>query len=386
MSGTRSGGRAQRRASERRRNSDERRRRAERAVQRAERRRRNVKWGLRVGLGALGAAVVVFVVGLAVHLIGDALKPGPGHLPPIAVAQGYRVDYTTVYSAGNPVTTDQEERLVERPFESLDLSRRDGQLISGAITNDQGFYEYTQGSGWALLVSGRQAPQNDLQPYGGLSQALKVGLARVVGTENLAGEKCTNVRTGAPVGEAMKKPTGSNHVDICLDSHGVVLSYVWTLNGKRVETMTASHVQVNPPAVADEFNVGPGKVNSAAEVHSIPLTPQQLSETSPKLIAPAGFVYSAGTLQAQQDPLTGGLDLTTELLFVQGQSELYVVDYFGQPLSRTGEKVNLGAGKTGYLQLGLDSNTLIVPNGPDASVRFMGADPSLLIEMARGLQ
>jgi hypothetical protein len=341
---------------------------------------------VRVGLAVLGVAAVVVIVGLAVRLIGDALKPGPGHLPPITMVRGYRVDYTTVYSAGKPITTVQEERLVERPFDSLDLSRRDGQLIGGSITNQQGFYQYTQGAGWALLVSGRQAPEYDWQPYGGLSSALTHGLARVVGTLTVAGEKCTNVRTGAPIGEPMKKPTGSNHVDLCLDGHGILLGYTWILNGKRVETMTARHVQVNPPVVTDEFSVGAAKVNTSIAVRSIPLTPQQLEETSPKLTAPSAFAYQGGTLQAQQDPETGGLDLTTQLLFAQGQSELYVVDYRSQPLNRSGEKVVIGGGRSGYLQLGLDTNTLVVPNGPDASVQFTGPDPSLLVELASGLQ
>ena len=322
--------------------------------------------------------VAAIVVGVAA--VRDALKPGPGRLPPITRAHAYKVEYKTVFTPG---VTNDEERIVERPFHSLELTRRDGKLVSGELTNDQGLYFYDSAKGWSLVNPSPQRGGNDPDPALSVVRALKLGLARVRGHETILGRTCTIVRAGSPIGETLKKPTSSNFADVCLDQTGVVLDYRWTLNGKQAETMTATSFDPSPSIGSDTFAPAPGPVNSAVVIQSRALSDDSRQKLSPSVDPPAGVTYAGGWVRVQ--PLANSFEATTSLLYLRGQDDLVTIDYTTGARDHTGQALTLSPGHTAYLELSLETSTLVVPDGPDATVTVIGTDPDLLIAMGRGL-
>jgi hypothetical protein len=373
--------RRQRRIEEAARRRIERRQRAERAVRRARTRRVMLRWTGRTLAGVAAVAVGVTIIGLAVHVIRNATKPGPGHLPPMTPIHAYRVDYRTTFTKA---TVNDEQRVVERPFHSLDMTRRGGQVITGTLNNDQGLWFYDPAKGWSLINPNRQQPENDPRPAAGLIRALKTGKAKVTGKKTVAGRKCTLVRTGSPIGEPLKKATGSNHADLCLDRTGVILDYRWVLNGKEAQTMTALSFDDHPVIGPDTFATTPGPVSTNAPVQSAPLTDDGRGKLSPKISAPAGFADLGGTVSIRG--VGASLQPSTDLLFQHGDDDLLTVSYTQGASSHAGlPAVVLNRHFTGYLKIGLDLNNLIVPNGPDSTVTISGPDPDLLIALARTL-
>jgi hypothetical protein len=379
---TRTTDRRQRRVEEAAHRRYERRRKAERTQRRARYRRVILRWTAKAALGLAAVAAVGSVIGLTVHLVRNALKPGPGHLPPMTAIHSYRIDYRTVFS-GN--TVNDEQRVVERPFHSLELTRRGGQIVTGTISNDQGLWFYDDSKkGWNLINPSRQLPENDPRPAPALVRALKTGLANVKGTKTIAGHKCTLVRTGAPIGEALKKATNNNHVDLCLDRTGVLLDYRWTLNGKPAQTMTALSFDDHPVFAPDTFTPQAVPNAPAPPIQSAPLSDSGRGQLTPHVEAPPGFTYVSGTVAVRS--LGSRPQVSSDLLFLHGEDDLVVVTYSQGSSSHPGTTpVVLNRRFRGYLKLGLDFSTLIIPNGPDATVTIIGVDPDLLLSLGRTL-
>ncbi|HEX9545956.1 MAG TPA: hypothetical protein VF942_01395, partial [Acidimicrobiales bacterium] len=312
-----------RRVEEAARRRSERRRRAERAQRRARYRRVILRWTGKTLIGLVLIAAVGSVIGLTVHLVRNALKPGPGHLPPMTAIHAYRIDYRTIFS-GN--TVNDEQRVVERPFHSLELTRRGGQIVTGTISNDQGLWFYDDSKkGWNLINPSRQLPENDPRPAPALARALTTGLGNVRGTKTIAGRNCTLVRTGAPIGEPLKKASHNNRVDLCLDRTGVLLDYRWTLNGKMAQTMTALSFDDHPVLAPDTFT--PQAVPNAPPppIQSAPLSDSGRAQLTPHVDAPPGFTYVSGTVAVRS--LGSSPQSSSDLLYLHGVDDLVVVTY-----------------------------------------------------------
>jgi hypothetical protein len=381
---TRHSDRAVRRAEERARQRAERRRRTEVSEQRKRRFRRVLRWtGRSLAVGGAAAVVVVAIV-LAVGAVRDALAPGPGSLPPITPAHAYKIDYRIVFQPGNVVR--QEEDVVERPFHSIQLSRTDtGKLNTGELTNDQGLFFYHDPKGWTLIDPDPQRAANDPDPAAALTMALKHGIARVLKTDTLLGRPCSLVRVGSPLGQPLTKgPTGSNHVDLCLDRTGVILSYAWTLNGKLAQSMTATSFDPDPTITATTFAPQPGPVSASAPVKGVPLSEGSRAKLTPRFQPPPGLVYHGGWVRVET--LGQSFQVTTSLLYLRGSDELIQIDYSSGGSTHPGTAFSLSGGHTAYLQLQLDHSTVYVPEGQDATITITGTDIALLTDVARRLQ
>src|SRR5205807_28562 len=162
------------------------------------------------------ALVVIVVLVIGVHLVRSALRSGsgPGRLPAVQEPRLYSVDYRVTFTNGHIV--NDERHVVERPFHSYYVVRRGGKIVTGTLANDQGLYFYTEDKGWGLVDPGTQPASDDPRPAATLRTALRQGQAKVLHAETVAGRRCTLVRTGSPMGEALKAPTGRNHTDLCV--------------------------------------------------------------------------------------------------------------------------------------------------------------------------
>lgn len=329
----------------------------------------------RAGLGLVVAAAGVGAVVVARR----ALAPGPGTLPPLVPLHAYRVEYDTTFPGA---VHNDEVDTVERPFRSLHLVSRGGQPVSGQLTNEQGLYFYNPPGGWSLLTPGLQRAANDPQPVVAMQAALRAGLASVRGHEVVVGHRCTLVRTGGGLGEVLKRPTASNHADVCVDSSGVILDYRLVVDGKLGEQMRASHFDGNPVIGSDTFTPSPGPVHSQGLVQAVPLGQTGLATLRPRVVAPAGLADIGGIVRVE--PSAQGTLVTTTLLFQRGD-DLVTADYLSTGSSPTGSRVALGGGRIGYLQLNLLTSSLVVPNGSAAALQLTGADPALLEAFGRAL-
>jgi len=206
----------------------------------------------------------------------------------------------------------------------------------------------------------------------------------VKGTKTIAGHKCTLVRTGAPIGEPLKKATNNNHVDLCLDRTGVLLDYRWTLNGKPAQTMTALSFDDHPVFAPDTFTPLAVPNAPAPPIQSAPLSDSGRAQLTPHVDAPPGFTYVSGTVAVRS--LGSRPQVSSDLLYLRGADDLVVVTYSQGASSHPGTTpVALNRRFRGYLKLGLDFSTLIIPNGPDATVTIIGSDPDLLLTIGRTL-
>jgi hypothetical protein len=319
------------------------------------------------------------VAGAGVVVIARrALAPDKGKLPPLVPLHAYRVEYDTTFTGG---VHNDEVNTVERPFNSLHLVSRGGQPVSGQLTNDQGLYFSNPSGGWSLLTPGLQRAANDPQTVQALQAALREGLASVRGHEVVVGHRCTLVRTGGGLGEVLRKPTASNHADVCVDPTGVILDYRLIIDGKLGQEMRASHFDPNPVIGPNAFVPSP-PVHAEGLVQSVPLTPATLAILRPRVVAPAGLAYIGGLVRIE--PSQQGTQATTTLLFRRGD-DLVTADYLSTGSAPAGSRVALGGGHIGYLQLNLLTSSLVVSSGSGTALELTGADPARLEAIGRGL-
>jgi len=326
-------------------------------------------------------AAVAAVLG-GVRLVRNALQPGPGVLPPITPVHAYHVVYDETFQ-GNVVRV--EDDTVERPYHALSLTKDGTKPISGDLTNDDGFWVFND-RGWGLINPAPQRASDDPQPALGLAAGLHIGEARVIGHDTIVGRMCTVVRTGGPVGSALTKATSSNHVDICLDSSGVMLSYRWTLNGKLAQTKRASMFDPNPTITSATFvpTPAPAADRRVSVVKATGLSDASRAKLDPQLDPPASLRFDGGWVRVEA--LSSSLQVTTTLLYRSGSDGLVTVDYNSSGQTPTGTKISLRGGRTAYLQLGLDLTRLLVPINPNSSITIEGVDPAEVRAVADALR
>jgi hypothetical protein len=333
--------------------------------------------------GVVGVGAAVVGVYLGIRTIVRTLQPGAPPFPAVEAPSSYRLDYRVVTQPGN--LTNDEEHIVERPWNAVWITRRNGKMLTGEITNDQGLYLFNDPKGWELLSGGRQRAVDDPQPADALRDAISRHLARVLRTDDVLGRPCTVVRTGNPISQAVTRPTRRTHTDLCIDHNGLVLRSDETYQGKHIDLMTATNVDVNPPLAPGTFDPSPPPSSgSPLAITAIPLSPESQAKLTPRLRTPPDVRYVGGWVRVQPG-VTGGLEATTTLLYLKGDFDLVEVDYVSGPSTKEGVHIAVANGRTGYLQLGLDESSLSVEDGPDASVNLRGTDLALLVELGRSL-
>ncbi|HEV2368347.1 MAG TPA: hypothetical protein VGR90_00645 [Acidimicrobiales bacterium] len=373
--------RAERRAAERDRRQQERLRRAERS-RRVTRRRRQTRWlAVRVAIGIVVAFAAVVWSG----------PDEPVHEPRIGAPvtlPAYAVTYAVTYTGG---VHNVEKITVQRPYNGMDVTYRNGQIVAGEMTNSQGLWEWSTNNtpGWLLLSQGVQRSVSDVQPVLALDAGVDQNAVAVVGAGRALGRPCTMVVTGQPVGQPVQAPDPSSLTRMCLDRTGIPLTMLWTLDGKTAETMTATAFDVNPSVTPATFAADPLVQSPTGHppVQSVALTPQQRAELHPTLDPPAGYGLADAYISFQQDAQTGLPTFTSKEIYVDRvRGQLLELDYNGHAASTKGATVPVAGGRTGYLSLDLYASSLEVPVNEGASLAMFSPDPSLLRQAALRLR
>lgn len=183
--------------------------------------------------------------------VEDLVAPGPAVDAPLA----YRITYDVVEN-GLPRT---EEWTVRRPYESLVLSRRDDELLSGTSTSRAVLQTYlADRDGWLPVQPELHRAAFDQHPAGAVAAMEVLGLVERRGEEDHLGRTCTVYRTGQPPSAGTPTaPTDEEFTDVCVDGAGLVLHERWEIGGSVVIERTAAALELEPDVDPAAFTPGP---------------------------------------------------------------------------------------------------------------------------------
>jgi hypothetical protein len=175
---------------------------------------------------------------------------------PVDAPTSYRVTYDVVENGVPRV----EEWTVRRPYEAVQVSTRDGVVISGSSTSRAMYQVFLSNErGWLPVQPELHRPEYDLRAGEAVAVLEHLGLAERRGDEEHAGRTCTVHRTGQPpTAQEVTAPSDSEHTDVCIDAAGLVLHERWVVGGSVVVERTATSVELEP--VVDDAAFQPGPV------------------------------------------------------------------------------------------------------------------------------
>lgn len=312
---------------------------------------------------------------------------GAGASSPIPAATSL-TSYRVVYDVARfeaPLSVDEID--VDRPYLGRFVERQGSRTLEGWLTNDSGEWFWDQG-GWSRLSTGHQPATNDFDLTPALQVAVRTGDAIVLGHETILGRRCTLVRTGNPLGEAMAPPTPGNYDDICVDTTGIALSDRWVSNSKVLQTKTAVVFDPGAALGSPVFQADPVGPNLSPQILPSASSGEVSSAFSSLpygLHPPAGFSPDGGFLAV---PLAQGA-ASGPAAYVENfrdRNQLIELEEgsSGGVAGSSGIGVNLPLGR-GVLDVELAGSTLSItlPDGYD--IQLLGSDPSLLLEAGAGL-
>lgn len=332
------------------------------------------------------AIIVSVIATIAVFLLRGSDTSEAPILPQARFMASYRIVYEIEEFDAQPRT---EERIVRRPYFSKIVSQREGTLLAGSITNEQGrWLLLPDGQGWQLRARGRQRPIDDPQPIDALEAAAEDGRAEKRGTDVVLGRTCSVVRTGGPLGEALRKPTAEEYVDLCVDRTGAVLRERWVLKGVQARLTVATVFEPDAALGTDDLVPTPTAPPLPDGVTGI-ANARALSEGESAPIpvrGVAGYRADGPAVAVERDLAGRGLEITFRQSFVKG-ARLVVVEQgvrAGGPDPK-GRPVDLGSRRTGYLDLGFTASILTLVTDGTGYVRVVGADVDALEVFGRDI-
>lgn len=307
--------------------------------------------------------------------------------PPAA----YHVVYM-VQTPGGPL--QREDLLVRRPYWSKDVLRVGDRIVGGSLTKTDGFYEYlslSSGTGWQLQEGGQQRATHDFRVVPPLVWGQARGLSQVLRRDRVAGRPCVVVRSGAPLGSPIMRPSSVEHTDFCVDGSGIVLREVWVRHGHAILRRQAVSLDLAPRLESEEFDAVPALAalppGEAGSAFVVPTKPGQLPDrgAAPE---PDGFTID-GTYTEVRPQLQGGVLTSAETTSVElyrHSIDLIVVrrGVIDENFTLQGVAVQVGP-FAGYLQLGYDESTLTIQLDRDHYVSLEAVDPPTLLGAGRAL-
>lgn len=319
------------------------------------------------------AFLVLGLVVLALVLWPRANGGDEGILPDEDLITSYRIVYE-IEELGGPART--EERVVDRPYLSKTVSTGSDGAVVGTITNDEGRWLLASGErGWQLRAEGRQRALDDTRPIEALEAAAEDGRAESRGVDTVLGRRCTIVRTGGPLGDAVKPPTADEYADLCVDRTGAVLRERWVLNGRLARTILATTFEVEPRLDPTDFEPTPRAEPLPEGLPGIARSRAVAGGESapPEVRAVSGYRADGLMTVTEREVGARGLEVTYVQRFVDG-ADLIVVEQGTPPVdfSPPGTPIDLGRGSDAILELGLNSSSITMSIGSDRYVRITG--------------
>lgn len=286
---------------------------------------------------------------------------------------------------------------VERPLQSLQLVRRDGELVGGQATSTESLYFYlADREGWLPTQAGPHRPGADVRISASVGVYEALGLFEFVEDRTYAGRACRLYRTGKNTRERLvTAPNPEDTTEVCIDDAGLVLYEAWAYNGSVLSERTATSVEIGPDLSDVEFDPTPIADNAEEYAALITAFIGEIEEEHAARLAvdvtpPAGFAPVDSVRQA--NITAGGTAGATALIrFFAAGADLVRVSEFFVP-----EATDL-ASDGGIPLTGVDGwdQAYFVPSMASPAIRLVidelhwieidGPDPTLLLDFVAGL-
>jgi hypothetical protein len=234
----------------------------------------------------------------------------PEAVPPSAIAvepftgsapASYRITYEIVENE----LARTETVTVQRPYESLVLSERDGELVSGTATSRSRLWTYlVDREGWLVLQPELHRAAYDQWPLTGMAMAISLGRAEEVGTDAHLGRSCRVFVTGQPLGTSgITAPSDAESTELCIDDDGLVLHERWQIEGSTVVERTATSVETGIEVDVAAFDPTPVVEDAedfmaALSTIAVPADEETLALLQTDIVPPDGFVLDGTVLRA----------------------------------------------------------------------------------------
>lgn len=165
-------------------------------------------------------------------------------LPPLPedTPRSYRIEYDV-----NEVDVARTETItVNRPYESLITSERNGEITSGTATSTTLLYTYlADRAGWLGTQAELHRAASDHRPLAAMATMIELGLADETGTGEYVGRTCRRFVTGQSLSASVvSAPAEDETTELCVDDTGLVLYERWQNSGDVLLERTAVDVEV----------------------------------------------------------------------------------------------------------------------------------------------
>lgn len=299
----------------------------------------------------------------------------------------YRVTYDVVEN-GLPRT---ETLTVARPFQSLLLATRDGDLISGTATSRERLWTYVDDrDGWLVVQPELHRAASDRRPLAAMATMVALGLAEELEPSSVLGRDCRVFRTGRPLTDpGAAPPTDGQATEACIDADGLVLHERWEIGGEVVSERTASAVELGVDAPASAFDPTP-VVDDAPELEAllstiaVPADEETLARLRTDITPPDGYGLEGTVLRAGSPDRTGRDAAEIVRFYSDGIDLIEVAEVTAQ------DGVDLDGG--GAVPVEIDGpETWFVPDfrasavrtrlSPNSFVELRGTNPARLVAL-----
>lgn len=239
--------------------------------------------------------------------------------------------YRIVYDIVENGLERTETVIVRRPFESLVLSSRDDELLTGTATSRQQLWTYlSDRGGWLGVQPQLHRAAFDQRPLGAMATMIAMGLAEEAGTASYLDRECRVFRTGGPLSNpGATAPSDEESTEVCIDANGLVLHELWEIDGQPVSERTAREVELDPELSDDLFDPSP-VVEDAEEFEAfltsiaVPADDETLASLETDIVPPEGFELEGAVLRSDSAE-TGGSGVTEVVRFYSDGTDLLEV-------------------------------------------------------------
>ena len=234
----------------------------------------------------------------------------PEAVPPSAIAvepfaESTPASYRITYEIVENQLARTETVTVRRPYESLVVSERDGEMVSGTATSRARLWNYLfDREGWLVLQPELHRAAFDQRPLTAMAMAINLGRAEEAGTGTYLGRSCRVFVTGQPLGSSgITAPSDAESTELCIDDDGLVLHERWQIEGSTVVERTATSVETGIEVDAAVFDPTPVVEDAedfvaALSTIAVPADEETLALLQTDIVPPDGFVLDGTVLRA----------------------------------------------------------------------------------------
>src|SRR5438105_9592439 len=194
-----------------------------------------------------------------------ACHPPAKQLTPMGRPTAYRITYDVQQLVQQPPLRTREQLSVQRPLTARTVSWPADAPVgaaptSGTLATADALYTFTDAGLSALSGRPPTPPTGDQALAAVLADGIaKHQIALTHHTRVVAGRGCVDVRLLEPPAGPLKKLSGKDHDDLCLDRDGLLLREEWSQGGRILLRRTASKVEIDPPDLAPDLSAAGAK-------------------------------------------------------------------------------------------------------------------------------